>query len=42
VPHLQKNFVKRKAAKHINKIEGLFYLTERIIMSPFPSVDLIE
>ncbi len=31
-----------KAAKNINKVEGFFYLTERIIIAPFPSADLID
>ncbi len=32
----------KHAAKFINKIEGLYYLTEKIIMSPYPDEKLIE
>jgi hypothetical protein len=32
----------KKATKLINKIEGFYYLTEKIIMSPYPEEDLIE
>ena len=35
-------YPQKKAAKNINKIEGFFYLTERIILAPFPTEDIKE
>ena len=33
---------KKKEAKMLRGTEGFYYLTERVLMSPFPSEDFIE
>lgn len=32
----------KKGVKEVNNIHGFFYLTERIMIAPFPDEELIE